>query len=182
MPETKPARARKQTFDELRALQRLTFSAVRYPLSPARKLQKRWSDGRPMRDVCAEFIKPNDRLSSAERVEIYSKSYWFRVLDCLYDDYPGLLAILGEKKFYDLRIAYLNRYPSRSFTLRNLGNRLVQFITEEPKRTAPHHRMALDMARFEWAQVEAFDGPALPSFTLDELLGAKPSKLKLGLQ
>jgi len=114
MPETERDRPHKQTFDELRALQRLTFSAVRYPLSPARELQKRWIDGRPMRKVCAEFIKPNDRLSSAERVEIYSKSYWFRVLDCLYDDYPGLLAILGENKFYKLRIAYLDRYPPRA--------------------------------------------------------------------
>ena len=37
----------------------------------------------------AEFIKPNDRLSSTERLEIYSRSYWFRVLDSLYDDFPG---------------------------------------------------------------------------------------------
>jgi len=65
--------------------------------------------------------------------------------------------------------------------LRNLGSRLVQFITEEPKWTAPNHRMALDMARFEWAQVEALtDLDALLS--PDELLGANPSKLKLGLQ
>jgi hypothetical protein len=42
-----------------------------------------------MHDVAAEFIKPNDRLSSFERLEIYNRQYWFRVLDCLYDDYPG---------------------------------------------------------------------------------------------
>ena len=27
-------------------------------------------------------------------LEIYNRQYWFRVLDCLYDDYPGLRAIL----------------------------------------------------------------------------------------
>ena len=129
--------ARGQTFDELRELQRLTFAAVRYPLSPARRLQNTWIDGRPMREVLSEFIKPNDRLTSSDRVEIYSKSYWFRVLDCLYDDYPGLLAILGENKFHRLRVAYLNRYPSQSFTLRNLGARLSQFLTEEPHLTSP---------------------------------------------
>ena len=39
--------------------------------------------------IAAAFIKPNDRLSSFERLEIYNCQYWFRVLDCLYDDYPG---------------------------------------------------------------------------------------------
>jgi hypothetical protein len=135
-----------------------------------------------MRVVLSEFIKPNDRLTSAQRIEIYSKSYWFRVLDCLYDDYPGLLAILGEKKFHRLRVAYLDRYPSQSFTLRNLGSRLVQFLKEEPKWTAPRQRMALDMARFEWAQVEAFDGLALAALVPDDLLGSDPASLHLGLQ
>jgi hypothetical protein len=37
----------------------------------------------------AEFIKPNNRLTSLERLEIYSRSYWFRILDSLYDDFPG---------------------------------------------------------------------------------------------
>jgi hypothetical protein len=132
--------------------------------------------------VLSEFIKPNDRLTSAERIEIYSKSYWFRLLDCLYDDYPGLLSILGESKFHRLRVAYLDRYPSRSFTLRNLGDRLAQFISHNPTLTAPHTKLAFDMARFEWAQVEAFDGPALPPLAPDDLLGANPAKLRLGLQ
>jgi hypothetical protein len=182
VPKTRRPAPKGQTFDQLRELQRLTFAAVRYPLSPSRRLQKTWADGRPMQKVLAEFIKPNDRLTSSERVEIYSKSYWFRLLDCLYDDYPGLRAILGEKKFFNLRVAYLNQYPSTSFTLRNLGSRLAQFISEEPRLTAPHHQMALDMARFEWAQVEAFDGPALPPLTPDYLLGASPAKLRLALQ
>ncbi len=179
MLRTRPS---KQTLEELRELQKQTFDAIRYPLSASNGLQKKWSDGRPMREFVEGFIKPNDRLTSAERVEIYSKSYWFRVLDCLYDDYPGLLAILGEKKFYRLRVAYLERYPSHSFTLRNLGSRLAQFIAEEPRLTAPHQKMALDMARFEWAQVEAFDGPGLPPLTPDDLLGKDPSKLRVGLQ
>jgi len=171
-----------QTFGELRELQRKTFAAIRQPLTPARRLPSRWIDGRPTRKVLAEFIKPNDRLTSFERVEIYSKSYWFRVLDCLYDDYPGLRAVLGERKFYKLRVAYLDRYPSQSFTLRNLGSRLVEFLREEPKWAAPHQRMALDMARFEWAQVVAFDGPELPALTPDDLLGRDPAKLRLGIQ
>jgi hypothetical protein len=132
--------------------------------------------------VFATFIKPNDRLTPFERLQIYNKQYWFRVLDCLYDDYPGLRAILGEAKFDRLRVAYLNKYPSASFTLRNLGSRLERFLREEPQWTAPHEAMALDMARFEWAQVVAFDGESRPALTVDDLLGRDPATLKLGLQ
>ena len=152
------------------------------PLTPQWGMQKRWTDGSLMKSVASEFIKPNDRLTSFERLEIYNRQYWFRVLDCLYDDYPGLRTIVGERKFMKLARAYLTRYQSDSYTLRDLGNRLEQFLREEPNWSAPREELALDMARFEWAQVVAFDGPSKPPVTQDDILDTPPSKLKLGLQ
>jgi len=175
-------RPRSQTVAELRELQRLACAAIIRPLGRDDRMQRRWIDGRPTREVVSQFIKPNDRLTSLERLELYNRQYWFRVLDCLYDDYPGLRAILGEKKFYRLRIAYLAKYPSASFTLRNLGSRLERFLVEEPRWTTPHETICLDMARFEWAQVVAFDGEAKPPLAADDLLGRDPAKLRLGLQ
>ena len=152
------------------------------PLTPKWGMQKRWTDGSRMEELTAAFIKLNDRLSSFERLEIYNRQYWFRVLDCLYDDYPGLRAIVGERKFMKLITAYLARYPSDSYTLRDLGNRLEQFLREEPHWAAPREKLAIDMARFEWAQVVAFDGPSNPPVTPDDILDASPAKLRLGLQ
>ena len=63
--------------------------AVMRPLAAAGGMQSRWSDGRPMKKVAAGFIKPNDRLTSFERLEIYNRQYWYRLKDCFYDDYPG---------------------------------------------------------------------------------------------
>jgi hypothetical protein len=40
----------------------------------------------------AAYIKPNRRMSSAERLEIYSRSYWFRIVDSLHADFPGRVA------------------------------------------------------------------------------------------
>src|SRR5258708_11344682 len=167
---------------QLRELQRVMAAALFRPLTPQWGMQKHWTDGRRMHDLAAEFIKPNDRLSSFERLEIYNRQYWFRVLDCLYDDYPGLRAILGQRKFMKLATAYLARYPSDSYTLRDLGNRLEQFLHEEPQWSAPRQELARDMVRFEWAQVVAFDGPAKPPVTPDDILDTPPSKLRLGLQ
>jgi len=156
--------------------------AVFRPLTARDRMQPRWSDGRSARTVANEFIKPNDRLSSFERLEIYNRVYWFRVLDCLYDDYPGLRAIVGEKKFLRLATAYLAKYPSVSFTLRNLGQRLEQFLREEPSWNAPNEILALDMARFEWAQVIAFDNAEKPRLTMDEISNTPPGRLRIGLQ
>jgi Putative DNA-binding domain len=167
---------------ELRELQQMMATVLFRPLTARWRMQKRWIDGRSMDKAAAELMKPNDRLSSFERLEIYNRQYWFRVLDCLWDDYPGLLAIVGRRKFMKLITAYLARYPSDSYTLRDLGNRLEQFLREEPQWAAPREALALDMARFEWAQIVAFDGPSKPPVTPDTILDTPAEKLRLGLQ
>ncbi len=167
---------------QLKELQTLMASALFRPLAADDRMQPRWTDGSSTAEVAVRFIKPNDRLSSFERLEIYNRVYWFRVLDCLYDDYPGLRAIVGEKKFMELAQAYLAKYPSVSFTLRNLGQRLEKFLREEPHWIAPHTDLALDMTRFEWAQVVAFDDAARPAITADDILDTPPAKLRLDLQ
>ena len=109
----------------------------------------------------AEFIKPNNRLTSLERLEIYGCSYWFRIIDSLYDDFPGLRAVLGERAFGRLSRAYLADCPSRSFTLRNLGSRLEAWLRRNPQCGGNRHTLALEMVRLEWADIEAFDMPLI---------------------
>jgi hypothetical protein len=148
-------------------------------------MQQRWPDGRPTSAVAAEIAKPNDRLTSFDRLEIYNRMYWFRVLDSLYEDCPGLRAVLGDAKFIQLAEAYLVKYPSGSFTLRDLPSRLADFIRTEPRYTRPHTALCHDLARFEWARVEVFDTASQPVFTTDDLLDIPPArqgKLKLALQ
>jgi hypothetical protein len=111
-------------------------------------------------DADAEYIKPNVRLTSVERLEIYSRSYWFRVLDSLYDDFPGLRAVLGQRAFHLLSRAYLADCPSQSFTLRNLGSRLGDWLQRNPQYAGDRYGLALDMVRLEWAHIEAFDNAA----------------------
>ncbi len=152
------------------------------PLTCANNMQRTAPAGGSMRDYVASFVKPNDRLTSFERLEIYNRQYWFRVLDCLHDDLPGLRTLLGQKKFTRLCEAYLTELPSESWTLRNLPNRLVEFIENHPPLTAPRTGAAADMARFEWAQTLAFDEACYPAMKVDDLLGNDAEKLQLGFQ
>lgn len=171
-----------QSANQLRDLQRLTGSIIMNPLNSEFDMQHTWHDGRPMEEVIGEIIAPNDRLSSFERLEIYNKQYWFRLIDCLYDDFPGLVAVLGSERFSLLSRAYLTKHPSRSFTLRNLASHMVEFLLAEPKWGGKRQQMAVDMARFEWAQIIAFDEMAYPAISAADLQGIDPNRLKLSVQ
>jgi hypothetical protein len=173
---------KRQTARELHLLQRLMARAVMRPLGRGDVMQRKWSDGRPTKIIAESFIKPNDRLTSFERLEIYNRQYWFRIRDCFYEDYPGLRAILGDKKFERLADEYLSKYPSQSYTLRNLGSRLVKFLQAEPRWTKPKTKLALDLARLEWAHIEAFDNEAKPSLKMEDLAGVDAAKIRLKLQ
>ena len=152
------------------------------PLTDKERTQPKWTDGRATADVAAGFIKPNDRLTSLDRLEIYNRQYWFRLLDCLYEDYPGLRAVLGDKRFAALAEAYLDKYPSTSPALRDLGSNLPRFLAEEPAFTGAHQAIAQDAARVEWAQVVAFDAPSRKASTLKKLAGIAPDRIFLRLQ
>jgi hypothetical protein len=90
---------KRQSQREFLELQRLMAGTVMLALAPHGGMRATSPTGRPMKAVAADFIKPNDRLTSFERLEIYNRQYWFRLKDCFYDDYPGLRAVLGDRRF-----------------------------------------------------------------------------------
>ena len=54
-------------------------------------------------DAAFALVKPNARLSGMERLEIYARSYWSRLLDAFGEDFPGLRAVLGAAAFERMR-------------------------------------------------------------------------------
>jgi hypothetical protein len=166
-------------------LQREMAAAIMLPLTPNEEMRAEAPDGRPMSAVAESFIAPNSRLSAFERLEIYSRQYWFRVLGALAEDFPALRAVVGGRAFEGLSIAYLTAHPSRSFTLRNLGSKLAEWLGANPVWAGRRHRLAGDVARIEWAFVEAFDGADRPPLTLDQIAtldAASPLALQPHLQ
>ncbi|MBS1875726.1 MAG: putative DNA-binding domain-containing protein [Acidobacteria bacterium] len=129
----------------------------------------------------AGYVKPNDRLSSAERLDIYHRQYWYRVIDSMYEDFPGLCAVIGQRAFDRLIEAYLAEHPSQSFTMRDLGSRLEAWLRGNPHYAGRRPEFALDMVRLEWAHVVAFDGPSKDALGPEDLLEPNP-EMRLGLQ
>lgn len=161
----------------LEQLQREMFEVIRQPLTADERMRKRTLDGRSTKEIVDKIIKPNDRLTSVERLEIYNRVYWFRLLSSLADDLPGLRAVVGQRRFDKLITSYLSERPSESFTLRNLGSRLEPWLREHPEFTAKTERIALDMVRLEWADIDVFDSAELPKMAESDLakLGENPA-------
>jgi hypothetical protein len=144
-------------------------AAIMAPLTSNDDMRPHAPDGRPMTEVAAGFIAPNSLLTPFERLEIYNRQYWYRLLDALAEDFPALRSVVGSRAFEAISVAYLADHPSRSFTLRNLGSHLPQWLATHPRNTGRRHRLALDVARIEWAFVEAFDNAQQTPLTLDQI-------------
>lgn len=150
-------------------LQKRVATAVMQPLTGGDRMRRKSLTGQSVTAEAEAFIKPNAVLSSFERLEIYNRQYWFRILSCFSEDFPGLRAIVGPRQFDGLMRQYLADCPSVSFTLRNLGSRLETWLRSHTDWIEPMGSIALDMVRLEWAHIEAFDGGCEPSLTPADL-------------
>ena len=132
--------------------------------------------------VAEAFIRPNDRLTGFERLQIHNQQYWWRLLEAFGKDFRGLSAVLGEARFDKLASAYLETHGSTSWNLRDLGQYLVSFLKAHSQVTRPHTALALDVARVEWARVLAFDEAEKPVLTPKQIARTPTDQLRLGLQ
>jgi len=162
-------------------LQRRVAAAIMAPLTGSGRIAKQAAPGVSMRAEADALIKPNARLTAMERLEIYSRSYWFRVLDSLREDFPGVCAVVGQRAWDRLARAYVSEVGSRSFTMRNLGSRLEQWLRDRPVFAGKNPELAFDMARLEWAHIEAYDGEQQKSLGPEDLLEAG-AEMRFGLQ
>src|SRR6202042_2781566 len=131
----------------LLAIQRQMAAAVMTPLTPSERMRHVAPNGRSLRAVASKIIKPTDRLTSFERLEIYTRQFWFPVLSGFAEDFPGLRAILGTRAFDRVAQAYLKDCPSTSFTMRNIGSKLEPWLRKHPKFAGPRQQPGIQLVR-----------------------------------
>lgn len=146
---------------DLKALQKAFLSIITRPLGKNSLMAR---DPRAVK-----MVRPSRLLTPHERLELYAQQYWWRVLDSLREDFTGLQELLGEPRFSKLMVSYLERFPSTSFTLRNLGRSMGRFLKKDRSLPAAIRAQASAIAEVEWAQVEVFDGPSLPALSVEAL-------------
>jgi len=99
-------------------------------------------------------ITRSQNLTALQRLDIYHRAYFARLIECLRDEFPVLLHALGDEAFDAFALAYLQKYPSRSYTLSLLGSSFPQYLAE----TRPPD---------EGGSGEDGSGPSWPDFLID---------------
>jgi hypothetical protein len=128
------------------------------------------------------IIAPISKLSAHKRLELYAQQYWWRLQGAFDEDFSTVRKVLSQSAYRRYRDTYLEKYPSISFSLRNLGARFPHFLAQH--RGSPRSKLELahDCALFDWARVEAFDAAELPPLSLAEIQSRSFANKKLFLQ
>ncbi|HBI42632.1 MAG TPA: hypothetical protein DDY78_07200 [Planctomycetales bacterium] len=103
-------------------------------------------------------------MTAVERLAIYGSAYYARLLECMREEFPATTHALGEELFDSFAAAYLQQYPSRSYTLCQLGANFPRYLVESrPPREEGDLEVSwpeflADLAQFEWTFSAVFDG------------------------
>jgi hypothetical protein len=109
------------------------------------------------RSIATALVRDDARLSAVERLDIYADMYFYRIRDCLKEDFGAVCAVVGEAAFHNLVTDYLLEHPSSHFSLRYVGQHLPAFVmTHALGEQWPY---LADLAALEWSILEAFDAP-----------------------
>ena len=118
--------------------------------------------GRVQAAGVASGLAPSNRLSAADRLAIYQRSYISRLCACLAEQFPASRHALGPQLFDQFARVYLAEDPSESYTLYDLGRRFPAFLeASRPDADAPEAWVAfmIDLAHYERTLFVLFDAP-----------------------
>lgn len=114
--------------------------------------------------LLSQQINKSHQPGSIERLTVYRNGYYVRLQDALANDFPALLAELGDTCFGKIMTAYLFDHPSGSPSLRQLGHRLSDWL-----KSKNHPVVWSEIAELEWAVLNAFDAPDADLLSNDHL-------------
>ncbi len=119
------------------------------------------------------LVRGDQRLSANERVNIYAKAYFYRLLDCLYEEFPATFAVVGSDNFAALVRDYLLACPPTEPSIFYAGRYLDSFLRNHP--LAKRWPFISELARFERTILDVFHA-ADTSTLSDEVMRAIPSQ------
>src|SRR5260370_34801590 len=116
----------------LDTIQRWMQAAIMHPVGVAEGIAS--AEARAYIDVGpeeAETVRTRSRAwTTLDRLAISSYAYYARLLQCIREEFPVLKHALGEEVFDAFAVGYLLQYPSRSYTLFQLGANFPRYLAE----------------------------------------------------
>ena len=155
---------------ELSQMQRWMQSVIMHPEGVtegvASEAARRCLDVRP--EEIERVVTRSRAQTALERLAIYGTAYYARLLECLRGEFPTLIHALGEELFDVFAVGYLEKHPSRSYTLARLADDFPRYLAEtrpggdEGDDSLPGWPdFLIDLAALDWTYNDVFDGPGV---------------------
>jgi hypothetical protein len=127
----------------------------------------------PGSGVFEALVYGDERLGASERIGIYADAYFYRLLECITEDFPATLAVLGADNFEALVKEYLLEHPPTEPSLFYAGLYLADFLNDHS--FAERWPFVADLAKLERTVLDVFHATNAPTLSL-ETLRAVPSE------
>ncbi len=111
------------------------------------------------------------RRGAVARLDVYANMYFFRILDVLREDFPKLVAAVGDQRFHDLVTDYLIAHPPRSPSLGEAGAALPTFLA------ARGEAWCAELAELEHTRSALFIAEDAAPLAFDEVRALAPDAL-----
>ena len=117
-----------------------------------------------------------DSFDGPERLAIYRSNFLISLGEALKVNFPVTLQLLGKDFFEQASRRFVLTHPPRRPCLFEYGAGFADYLRDLPQLvTRPY---IIDMARFEFARVAAYNAPAEPAVTSENLIGLSPEQLE----
>ena len=141
-------------------LQRWMQGVVVHPGAASEAVASKRAAGEIAPKKIGDVILPSRTLEPLDRVAIYHGMYLLRMTEALVSDYEALSHFLGDQAFFELVRGYVQRHPSRSYSLNRLGDHLPEYLKKAPGLA--RRGFCVDLARLERAVARVFDARETP--------------------
>jgi hypothetical protein len=90
----------------------------------------------------------SEQLPARDRLAIYNRGYFYRLLDALASVFGQTKRLLGDSEFERLGLAYLTQHPSEHPAVERVGRAFSAYL-----RGACAPAVVVDLASLEWARL-----------------------------
>lgn len=120
--------------EEMRKIQEWFGSIITRPLIENDRINPLSPSGVVITKEAARFVSPSPTLHPHQRIEIYNRQYWWRLLNVLQTNFPLLLRLFDYHDFNEkIAVPFLVKYPPCNWSLSDLGEKLPLWVKEEYK-------------------------------------------------
>ncbi|MCH9627532.1 MAG: hypothetical protein S4CHLAM2_11730 [Chlamydiales bacterium] len=113
-------------------IQKWFGALISQPLQEDHKIAAQTPFGTDVKQEAKKYIAPSPTLAPFQRIELYHQQYWWRLLNCLQENFPLLARLYGYTNFnQSIGVPYLTAHPPNHWGLFQLGQTLPNWLREE---------------------------------------------------